>query len=112
MECLSGIDSHAVEMEFVDPVSDVRKNELANRPIVRTIEVERVAPLGMIPPRDVVPGILRQDIAFRPKVVVDDVQNDTQPQRVSSVDEAAHVIGSAIAVIGGEEIHTVVAPAK
>ncbi len=33
LESLRGIDSHAVEMKLVDPVSDIRENEFAHRPI-------------------------------------------------------------------------------
>ena len=45
-------------------------------------------------------------------MVVDHVEDDAQAQGVGAVHEAAEVVGRAVEVRGGEEVHAVVAPAE
>ena len=52
--CLGGVEAQAVEVELVDPVAGVRDEELAHRPGVRAVEVERLAPLVLVAVGEVV----------------------------------------------------------
>jgi hypothetical protein len=45
-------------------------------------------------------------------VVVDDVEQHAEPDRVGAIDEAAEVVGLPVEPARGEEIHAVVAPAE
>src|SRR5271157_2040916 len=48
-DVLRRIDTQAVDVELVDPVGGVGKDELAHRPGVLAVEVQRLAPLGLVP---------------------------------------------------------------
>ena len=45
-------------------------------------------------------------------MVVDDVEDDRDPERVGAVDERAQVVGPAVEARRGEQIDAVVAPAE
>ena len=111
-EALRRIDTQAVEVELVDPVGDVRQDELAHRPGVLAVEIERLAPLGLVPLREVVVRERSEVVAVGAEVVVNHVEDHRQAEAVGAVDEPAEVIGPAVAVERGEQIDAVVAPAE
>src|SRR4029077_4182586 len=45
---VGGVETKAIEMEFVDPVAAVGDEKFADRCRVRSIEVNRIAPVGFI----------------------------------------------------------------
>src|SRR5437764_1083945 len=76
------------------------------------VEVQSLAPLVVVSRGEVVLRVLAKDTAVRPEVVVDDVQDDGEVQRVSPVDERTKIIGGAVQPRGGVGKHAVVAPPK
>ena len=72
-------------------------------------DVHRVAPRRAIGVGEVRP-VAREHVAFRSHVVVDDVEDDGQPEPVRGVDEAGEPVGAAVGVLHGEGEHAVVAP--
>ena len=51
MDRLRGVEAQPVEVELVDPVGGVGDEELAHRPGVRPVEIDRLAPLVLVAPR-------------------------------------------------------------
>ena len=111
-DLLRGIEPQPVEVKLVDPVSGVGDEELAHRTGVGAVEIDGVAPfvlvtvgeVGLREHAEVVPG--------RTEMVVDDVQDDADPERVRAVDERPQVVGMAIEVRRRVRIDPVVAPAE
>jgi len=54
---------------------------------------------------------LGEPVPARSKVVVDDVETDGQTGVVTAVDEPLQRLGSAVGLVDGVEVHTVVPPA-
>ena len=75
---LRGVETKAVEMELVDPVAAVRDEKFADRSGIRSVEIERVAPVVLVPIGKVVVRKDAQVISFRAEVVVNDIENDAQ----------------------------------
>ena len=48
VDVLRGVEPQAVEVELVDPVGGVGDEELADRPGVGAVEVDRLAPVGLV----------------------------------------------------------------
>jgi hypothetical protein len=63
-----------------------------------------------MPRREHFVGAQRQRIAVRPEVVVHDIEHHHEPERVRRVDERFQIFGPAIATVGREQQHAVVAP--
>ena len=111
-DVLRRIDTQAVDVELVDPVGGVGKDELAHRPGVLAVEVQRLAPLGLVPLREIVLRERFEVVAVGAEVVVHHVEDHGQAEAVGAVDEPAEVVGPAVAVERGEQIDAIVAPAK
>jgi hypothetical protein len=77
---------------------------------VVAVEIQRFAPFGVVARAEVVRAEALQVVAVRPEMVVDDIENYREPDRVRAVDEALERIGVAIHVIRREELHAVIAP--
>ena len=75
---LRGIETKAVEMEFLNPVAAIGNEKLAHGIGVRSVEIERIAPVVLMAVGKVVIGKNAQVIAFGPEVIVDDIENDPQ----------------------------------
>ena len=111
-DALRRVDTQAVDVELVDPVGGVGEDELAHRPGVLAVEVQRLAPLGLVPLREIVVGERLEVVAVGAEVVVHHVEEHGQAEAVGAVDEPAEVVGRAVAVERGEQIDAVVAPAE
>src|SRR4051812_16687105 len=90
----------------------VPEEELADGSRVSAVEVERVAPLGLVTLGEVVLGELCEIVAVRPEVVVDHVEDDGEPDVVRVIDEAAQVVRLAVESRRRIEADAVVAPAE
>ena len=53
----------------------------------------RLAPFGLVAVGEVVVGELAEVVAVRAEMVVDDVEDDAEAERVGAIDEAAKVVG-------------------
>ena len=78
-------------MKFVDPVRRIGGHELPHRRRI-VVEVDRLAPFGPVAAREIRRRELTEEIAVRPEVVVDDVEDDGDPMPVRRVDEPSQVV--------------------
>src|SRR4051812_43506441 len=97
-------------MKIGDPIARVRKEEVAHGPGIRSVEVDRFAPFIRVTVREVIIRELFEVIPVRAEVVVDDVKNDSQTQRMCLIDERAKIVRCSIQVSRGKEIDTVITP--
>ena len=77
-DALRGIETKAVEMKFIDPVAAVGDEKLAHRSGVRSVEIDRIAPIVLVSVGKIIVGKNPQIISVRAEVVVNDVENDAQ----------------------------------
>src|SRR5262245_61255179 len=99
-------------MKFVDPVAGVGYEIFADGAGVLSAEIDRGAPIGRIAVGEVIFGELPQIVPVRPQVIVDDVENDAEADRMGAIDEASEIIGSAVEARRREQINAVVTPAE
>src|SRR5450631_3187911 len=99
-------------MIFLDPVTGIGEEELTHRDGVRTIEVNRLAPVVLIPFGKIGFGENRQKVSVRTKMVVDDVENDGDAERMRSIDKATEIIGPTIKPCRSKEDYPVITPAE
>src|SRR5262245_31948202 len=99
-------------MKFGDPVRGVPGEVFAYRRSVRAIEVQRVAPLVLVPICEVGLGVLPLHGSGRSEMVVDDVQDDAEPEMVSAVNEGAEVVWRPVQMVRRIRKYAVVSPAE
>src|SRR5437868_11953836 len=99
-------------MIFIDPVAGIGGEELAHRAAVGAVEVQRLAPLGLVARREVRGRELLEVIAVGPEVVVDDVENDTEAKTMGAVDKTPEVVGASIQARRRKQVDAVIAPAE
>jgi hypothetical protein len=92
-DLLRGVEPEAIDVVFADPVFGAGEHQLAQRPRTRAVEIERVAPFVVVPVGEIVLCEARQVVAVRPEVVVDDVEDDAEAERVRGIDEARRSSG-------------------
>ena len=76
------------------------------------VEVDRVAPFVLVAGGEIRPGELREVVAVRTEMVVDDVQNHAQAEVMRAIDEPTQVVRGAVQMARREQIDAVVAPAE
>ncbi len=111
-ETLRGIQPQAVQVELTDPARGVLRVELAHRAAARPVEVDRFTPFVLIAIGEVVGAEAAQVISIGPEMVVDDIENDAEPQGVGSIDEASKGVRLSIAMIGRKQADPVIAPVE
>ncbi len=74
-DILRRIKAKAVEMEFVDPVASVGDEKFTDRPGIRSIEIERIAPVVLVTSGEIIVGIDAKIISVGPEMIVNDVEN-------------------------------------
>ena len=104
------IEAQAVQVVVADPHCRVVDSEPAHLSCIGPIEVERSAPRGMVPVAEV-GSKPRQEVADRAEVVVDDIQDHGQAGQMARVDKTLHRLGTAIGLVGREQVDAVVTPA-
>ena len=99
-------------MKFGDPVRGIRGEIFAYRRGVRAIEVERVAPFVLVPIREVGLRVLAVHGPGRSEMVIDDVEDDAEPEVVGAINKGAEVVWSPIHVVRRVRKDAVVSPAE
>ena len=107
---VDGVEAQPVEPELLDPVQRVVHEEIAHRPRVTSVEIDRRPPwrrtVAVEEPRRV--GV--EVVSLRAEVVVDDVEEHHQAAGVRRRDQALQVLRRAVRGVGRERQHAVVAP--
>jgi hypothetical protein len=65
-------------VKFFNPVTSIGDEELADRPRIRPIEIDRIAPFIFVSANQIIVGKSAEIISIRSKVVIDDVEDHTQ----------------------------------
>ena len=89
---LGRVEPQPIEVKLVDPIPGIGHDEVADTVALFSVVIDRGSPLrpssGQIGRRE-----LGQIVPVRTQMVVDDVQNDTDPEGVRAVDECAKIVG-------------------
>ena len=93
---LSRIEPQPVDVKLAHPIGGVVGNEIAHWTRTWPVEIDRVAPFGVVLLRKIIGRKLRGIIAARSEVVVNGVENHSHAQRVGAIDERPHVVGRAV----------------
>lgn len=109
---LRHIQPQAIEPELLDPVGGVGGEVLADRSRLLAVKVDGVGPLVLVPGREVRIRERAQGAPRRAEVVVDHVQDDSQPRAGRAVDEDTEVVRRPVQARGREGKDAVVAPAE
>jgi hypothetical protein len=112
VDVLRRVEPQPVEMKLIDPVAGVGDEELAHRPAVLAVEVERGPPVGRVALADVVRRELREIIPIGTEMVINDIEDDADAKLVRAVHESAEVVRSAVQTSRRKQIHAVVAPSE
>src|SRR6185437_10829267 len=102
---MHGVEAQPIEMEFLKPVECVFDIEIADRPCLGTIEVDRGTPGRVMAIGDEIRRVEMEIIALGAEVVVDDVEKYRETPPVAGLDEALQIGGPPILRIGREEQH-------
>src|SRR5262245_15146929 len=109
-ERMSRVEPKAVQPILANPVDGGVDDEAANQCRARAIEIDGAAPRRVMAIGDVFGQELRQVRAFGPEVVVDDIEDDAQPETVRRVDERSQIVGMAVVLRWRIQIDAVVSP--
>jgi hypothetical protein len=99
-------------MIFLDPVTGIGQEELTHRAGVRTIEVNRLAPLVLVPIGEIGFREKSQRVSVRTKMIVHDVENNGDAERMRSIDKATEVVRPTIEPCRRKEVYPVITPAE
>src|ERR1700688_4665073 len=98
-------------MIFLDPVTGVGQEEITHRAGVGTIEVNRLAPLVLVPIGEIGFGEESQRVYVGTNMVVDDVENDGDAERMRSIDKATEIVRPTVEPRWGKEVYPLITPA-
>src|SRR5216683_1768626 len=103
------VQAQAVDVVLANPHQRVVDDEATDLVAAGAVEIERGSPCGAVAIGEVRAELV-QEIAQRACMVVHDVQNDSETRGVTLVDELFETRGTAVGMMGSEEIHAVIAP--
>src|SRR5687768_10756841 len=99
-------------MVLFNPIPRVLDEKLAHRPAILAIKVNGLAPFIRIAVRKIIRRKPLQVIPVRANMIVNDIQNDSQPKSMRPVHESAEVIRPSVQSGGREQIHSIIAPSE
>src|SRR5947199_4135474 len=97
-------------MKFIDPVPSIGDKKLADGSGIAAIEIDAIAPLVRPLPIDV---IVRKDaevIAVRTEVIVDNIEDYREAERMRAVDKKTKVVRRTVKPARRKKVYSVVAP--
>ena len=99
-------------MILVDPIARIGDEEFARRAGIGTVEIDRLAPFVVVAIGEISRGEQFEIVSVRAEMVVDDVEDDGDPESMGAVDEAAKIHRSAVEPGRREEVDAVISPAE
>ena len=99
-------------MKLVDPIPGVGEKELTYWTGMLAVKVDGFAPVGGITVGKIFWGELHEVVPVRSEVVVDHIEDHSEPQCVRLIDETATSVGGAVELCWRKEIDTIIAPAE
>ena len=112
VDVLRRVQAQAVQVKLIDPVCGIRGKVLADRPGIEPVEVDRLAPLGLVLVGEIGWRKCLEIVAVGPQMVVDDIQNHAEAELVGSIDKAAEVVRRSVEPRRSIQIDPVVTPAE
>src|SRR5581483_7612999 len=109
---LRRVESQSVEMEFADPIGGVLAKKIAHGPGMRSVEIDRLPPVCIVLFAEIEWRELGKIVAIWSYMVVNNVENHSNFQRVRSIYEGAHIIGPSIQAGRSIWLHAVITPAE
>ena len=103
------INPQRVHVIFADPVQRVGDKEGPDIVAVGTVKIDGISPGSTVPVGEVV-SVIPQIIPFRPKVVIDHIEDHRQPMGVTGINQLSQIFRPPVPCMGGEEIDSVVSP--
>src|ERR1700730_3930897 len=110
--CLRRVEPQPVEMILVDPIARIGDEEFARRPGIGTVEIDRLTPFVVVTIGEIGLGERFEIVSVRAEMVVDDVEDDGDPESMGAVDETAKIHRSAVEPGWCKEIDAVISPAE
>src|SRR5271154_567529 len=110
--CLRRVEPQSVEMILVDPITRIGDEELAHRARIGTVEIDRFTPVVFVTVSEISRGEQFEIVSVRAEMVVDDVEDDGDPERMSAIDEKTEINRLAVEPAWGEEIDAIVSPTE
>src|SRR5690606_23300858 len=105
-----GVEAQAVEVIFLEPIERVVNEEVAHQLAPLAIEIKRSAPGRVVPLIEEGWRVAAQEVTFRSKMVVDDIEQYHEAARVGGIDQTFERLRTTVGGIGRKGQHTVVAP--
>ena len=102
--------AQTVEAVFLEPVERIVDKEVAHLPAAFAVEVDRLAPQGLVAAAEKGRRIRVQQVALGSEMVVHDVEENHQALSVRGLHEMLQIVRRAIARVGRERQYAVVAP--
>src|SRR5204863_9277242 len=96
----------------VDPIAGISEEKFAHRTGIGAVEIDRLTPIVGIAIGEVSRRERGEVIPVRPEMVVDDIEDDGDAERVRGIDKPAEIVGLPIEPGRREKIDAVIAPAK
>src|SRR5260370_3034734 len=103
------IESKGVDVEFGQPIEGVLDEKSPDSIAVRTIEIQGCSPRGPVSVSEV-RGKLLEIVSLCSKVVVDDIEHDSEPRLMARVDKLFQAVRAPIRRVRSIEIDPIVAP--
>ena len=110
--CLRRVEPQPVEMILVDPIARIGDEEFARRPGIGTVEIDGLTPFVVVAIGEISRGEQFEIVSVRAEMVVDDVEDDGDPESMGAVDEAAKIHRSAVEPGRCEEVDAVISPTE
>ncbi len=107
---VDSVEAQPVEMKLLEPVERVLDVEFAHRLRRLAVKIDRRAPRRVVALGEEMLRVDVEVVPLRPEMVVDDVEEHGEVARMTGVDEALQILGPAVAAVGREDQHAVIAP--
>src|ERR1700752_5254486 len=89
--CLRRVEPQPVEMILVDPIARIGDEEFARRAGIGTVEIDGLTPFVVVAIGEISRREQFEIVYVRTEMVVDDVEDDGDPESMGTVDEAAKI---------------------
>src|ERR1022692_2842614 len=97
-------------MIFVQPVERIVNEEIANRVAFRTVVVDAIAPWSVMAVGKKLRSIGMEIVPLRPKVVVNDIEQNHDAVAVCALNELFQIFRPAVITVGSKRQDSVVTP--
>src|SRR6202521_1389406 len=99
-------------MILVDPIARIGDEEFARRAGIGTVKIDGLTPFVVVAIGEISRGEQFEIVSVRAEMVVDDIEDDGDPESMGTVDEAAKIHRSAVEPGWREEVDAVISPSE